>query len=140
MDWADDVAYSVHDVEDGIHGGYIRLERLLDDADEQAALCADVAEAYSPESPSDLAEVLRRAAGRPGAGAAARLRRQPRAPRSALKRFTSVLTGRFVAAAVDATRERVRRRARCAATPPTWWCPARSGPSARCSRASRCGT
>jgi dGTPase len=103
MDWADDVAYSVHDVEDGIHGGYVELAGLRADAGERAALCADVAAAYSPESPADLAAVL-----------AGLLADPVLAPLSgydashpaqiALKRFTSVLTGRFVAAAVDATR------------------------------------
>jgi dGTPase len=104
MDWADDVAYSVHDVEDGFHGGYIALGPLLADADERAALCADVAETYSTESPDDLAAIL------------VELLRDPvfaplteydgsHAAQAALKRVTSVLTGRFAAAAVDATRE-----------------------------------
>jgi dGTPase len=105
MDWADDVAYSVHDVEDGIHGGYVALDRLLADADERAALCADVAEVYSTEPPGELAVVLRDLLSAPvfarlsgydgGHGALV-----------ALKRFTSVLTGRFIAAAVEATRAR----------------------------------
>ena len=104
MDWSDDVAYSVHDVEDGVFSGYIRLGPLIADADEQAALCADVAAIYSAE-PADilregLAElladpVLARLAGYDGSHRAQAL----------LKDSTSVLTGRFVAAAVTATRQ-----------------------------------
>jgi dGTPase len=105
MDWADDVAYSVHDVEDGVFGDYIPLGRLLVDADERAALCADVAAAYSAETPGDLAEVLTDlladAALAPLAGYDGSYRAQ-----AALKGATSVHIGRFVAAAVEATKAR----------------------------------
>ncbi|SHN25322.1 dGTPase [Cryptosporangium aurantiacum] len=102
MDWADDVAYSVHDLEDGVHAGHVRIE-LLADPDERLALCADVAGAYSDESPDDLREVL------------AELLRQPvvdglagydgsHAAQARLKHVTSALVGRLSAVAVRATR------------------------------------
>jgi dGTPase len=102
MDWADDVAYSVHDVEDGLHGGYIALRPLLRDADERAALCVDAAAAYSPESPAALGEVLVRLLDDPVFAPLADYDGS-HAAQAALKRLTSVLTGRFVAAAVEAT-------------------------------------
>ena len=105
MDWADDVAYSVHDVEDGIHGGYLSLKPLLDDASERAELCADVAGTYS-DDPTDVLEqaldllltdkVVAAVADYDGSYAA----------QIGLKRMTSVLTGRFVASAVGATNSR----------------------------------
>jgi dGTPase len=105
MDWADDVAYSVHDVEDGVHGGYISAGRLRADEAERAALCADVAAVYSVESAADLGGVL------------TELLEDPlltplydydgrQASLVGLKRVTSVLTGRLVAAAVNATQTR----------------------------------
>jgi dGTPase len=103
MDWADDVAYSVHDVEDGIHGGYIQLGSLRDDNVERAMLCADVAEAYSSESQGDLAAVLDELLSDPVLVPLYGYDGSHRAL-VALKQVTSVLTGRFVAAAVRATR------------------------------------
>jgi dGTPase len=103
MDWADDVAYSVHDVEDGFHSGYIVLRPLHEDADERAALCADVAEVYSLELPADLAVVLSDLLADPVLAPLSDYDGS-HAAQAVLKRFTSVLTGRFVAAAVDATR------------------------------------
>jgi dGTPase len=109
MDWADDVAYSVHDVEDGIHGGYLSLRPLLDDPDERAALCADVADTYSEEPPdvvgAELLALLRDDVVAPAADYDGSHRAQ-----AVLKRMTSVLTGRFVAAAVAATTERYGAR------------------------------
>ncbi|HEU5269201.1 MAG TPA: deoxyguanosinetriphosphate triphosphohydrolase [Jatrophihabitans sp.] len=104
MDWADDVAYSVHDVEDGVHAGYIRLG-VLDSDDERELLCRQAAETYSPLPAEALAPVLEELlwlppvldlAGYDGSFAA----------QGQAKRATSELTGRFVSAAVDATRDK----------------------------------
>jgi dGTPase len=103
MDWADDVAYSVHDVEDGIHGGYVALAPLRRDADERAALCADVAAVYSAESAADLETVLVDLLAEPVFAPLDGYDGSHRA-QVALKRVTSVLTGRFAAAADRATR------------------------------------
>ena len=105
MDWADDVAYSVHDVEDGIHGGYLTLALLLADADERAALCADVAATYSTEPPDYLGQVLVELLADPLLAPLAGYDGSHRA-QAALKATTSVLTGRFVATAVAATTAR----------------------------------
>ena len=109
MDWADDVAYSVHDVEDGVHGGYLALHHLLADADERAALCADVAGTYSDTPVGELGEALEALLGDEVVAAAAGYDGSYRA-QIALKRMTSVLTGRFVASAVGATTARYGNR------------------------------
>jgi dGTPase len=123
MDWADDVAYSVHDVEDGIHGGYLTLRPLIRSADERTALCADVASAYSDESPDTLLDSLARLLADDVVAAVVDYDGSYSA-QIALKRMTSVLTGRFVSGAVDATHGRygpepVRRYDADLIVPPT---------------------
>ena len=106
MDWADDVAYSVHDVEDGVYGGHIRLAEVDDTARTQ--LVGVAKELYTDMPASRLEPVLDQLlalptltdlAGYDGSFAA----------QAAAKRATSELTGRFVGAAVRATRERFGR-------------------------------
>ena len=109
MDWADDVAYSVHDVEDGVHSGHIRLAMLASAGTgpdgEQQALCEQASRFYSPLDADRLrpvlADLLRLPALADLAGYDGSYAAQAMA-----KRATSELTGRFVTAAVRATRDR----------------------------------
>jgi dGTPase len=101
MDWADDIAYSVHDVEDGVHGGLIRLGSVDEAARE--TLCAVAAEHYSPLQPERLAPVLDELLDLPTLRDLAEYDGSQRA-QAAAKRATSELTGRFAGAAVAATR------------------------------------
>ncbi len=103
MDWADDVAYSVHDVEDGIHAGHVAIGPLRAGAAERAALCADVTARYTGEPAGELEPVLVDLLADPLFEPLDRYR-GGHADQAALKRLTSVLTGRFVAAAVISTR------------------------------------
>ncbi len=101
MDFADDVAYSVHDLEDGIVGGRIDLA-LLDDHDERRATWATVRDWYLPEADDALLdEALRRlrAVGSwPGAAYDGSRRHL-----AALKDLTSDLIGIFCGSVHQAT-------------------------------------
>jgi dGTPase len=102
MDWADDVAYSVHDVEDGVHSGAIRLFRVSDE--ERRGLCEIAADLYSPLPADELAPTLERLLELPtlrdlGEYDGSYL------SQAAAKRATSELVGRLAGAAVTATRE-----------------------------------
>jgi dGTPase len=100
MDWADDVAYSVHDLEDGVYAGLCRLDQLLDPA-ERRALAETTSGLYSELAPTDLEPVLAELVALPWW-----VRRYDGSLPSlvALKRMTSELIARFCASALTATR------------------------------------
>jgi dGTPase len=98
MDWADDVAYSVHDVEDAVHGGLVQLDTLRD---ESVALARTAQRHYVPERDTDVL-----------VAALQRLMTLDEWPTAfdgsmralvALKQFTSTLIGRLCLAAEQAT-------------------------------------
>jgi dGTPase len=100
MDWSDDVAYSVHDVEDAIHVGLIQPQALTSPS-EQDALVRIAHERYAPNAdPARLLASLQRLIA---------LEYWPRDfdgsmhSLVALKRFTSYLIGRFCVTAQIAT-------------------------------------
>ncbi|MGN6609771.1 MAG: deoxyguanosinetriphosphate triphosphohydrolase, partial [Jatrophihabitans sp.] len=100
-DWAYDIAYWVHDVVEGVHGGLIRLGTVDDAARE--VLCTIAAAQYSPLSAEQLAPVLDELLDLPTLRDLAEYDGSHRA-QAAAKRATSELTGRFAGAAVAATR------------------------------------
>jgi dGTPase len=102
MDWSDDVAYSVHDLEDGVVSGLVDLT-VLTRHDEREAVAELAAQHYSSATPGELA------------GTYSALLEEPWWPRAyrgtardqaALKTATSTLIGRFCRAAEVATRDR----------------------------------
>ena len=103
MDWADDVAYSVHDLEDGLHAGLVSLKNLKDYSERsvvsavaRAYYCGALADVTAAELDTVFAEFMELDCwqfsfdGGPAALAAA-------------KNLTSELVGRFCQAAEDAT-------------------------------------
>ncbi|RZS89700.1 dGTPase [Motilibacter rhizosphaerae] len=101
MDWADDVAYSVHDLEDGVQAGLVDLA-ALGDRDEVAAVVAVATRTYAPGAdPAALAAALARVVALPEWPTG---HDGSRASLAALKGLTSTLVGRFCTAAEDATR------------------------------------
>jgi dGTPase len=101
MDWSDDIAYSVHDLEDALVAGHIHLG-MFEDPSERMAVCEVAAKLYCDASPAELDERF------------VELLAEPFWPErfdgtartyAALKNLTSTLIGRFCLAAETATRE-----------------------------------
>lgn len=103
MDWSDDVAYSVHDVEDAIASGWIDV-RVVHSVSEMDAVLAVAGETYAPDLGADqLRAALERLL---ASGAVPAAYDGSRAGLASLKDMTSRFIGRFVQAVELATRER----------------------------------
>jgi dGTPase len=102
MDWSDDIAYSVHDLEDGLHAGHVHLAALADPC-ERRAVCELTRRLFCDDAEvAELEECF------------TTLLAQPFWPQvydgtlralAALKNLTSELIGRFCRAAEEATHE-----------------------------------
>ncbi|MDP0398940.1 deoxyguanosinetriphosphate triphosphohydrolase [Tsukamurella strandjordii] len=111
MDWSDDVAYSVHDVEDGVLSGRLDL-RALASAEEVRNLSGFGATSFRGVDAAELEEAGARLAAFDVVADATRYDGSL-ASSVALKRMTSELVGRFASAAINATRTATGDRPVC---------------------------
>ena len=101
MDWSDDVAYSVHDLEDALVTGQLKLEALSADLPElykvaSGAYMSDISEAEAAKALSELQKLSCWPKNYDGS----------HAQLAGLKDLASQLIGRFALAAETATREK----------------------------------
>jgi len=102
MDWADDVAYSVHDLEDGLHAGLITLRALRDRA-ERSRIARLTLQSYCDPADVTEAELLEVFTGLMALPCWPREFDGGPASLAAVKNLTSELIGRLCRAAQDAT-------------------------------------
>jgi dGTPase len=103
MDWSDDVAYSVHDVEDGVASRRLDL-RALRSPSEMAQVIKVTRELYAVDlDEAELTEALSRVL---ATGWIPASHNGSRTDLAALKDMTSLLIGRFVQAVGVATRQK----------------------------------
>ncbi|MDO5629950.1 MAG: deoxyguanosinetriphosphate triphosphohydrolase, partial [Mobilicoccus sp.] len=103
MDWADDVGYSVHDIEDAVAAGLVHLG-VLGDRRELAAIAEVAVGVYAPDlTEADVVEAADRLL---ATGQIVETCDGRRSALAALKDMTSMLVGRFVRSAEEATRQR----------------------------------
>ena len=101
MDWADDVAYSVHDVEDAVHAEMVPMQALRS-RDVQATIVEVAGRRFCPDiDPERLLAAVERLVALPAWPAAFDGSMRSLAE---LKTFTSALIGRFCLGAQEATR------------------------------------
>ena len=100
MDIADDIAYSVHDVEDGIVGGHLGVEQLADE-EQRARVLAITLDWYGGFTEDELRAAMDRLTALPYTVTGFD---GTRGGLAALKDMTSQLIGRFCSAADRATR------------------------------------